>query len=122
MNLGPRSGEIFVRDVLATDANALVDALEMRRGVEARAQTRGAQDGFEHRGRGAFAVGAGDMRAGRGALRLAESLRKNGDIFEAELLDERLLWRGQFPPQRKKRANGFLVRHEANRRKNRGRC
>jgi hypothetical protein len=37
-------------------------------------------------------------------------------------LYSRLLRSGQFPAQREKRANGFLVRHEANRQKNRERC
>ena len=74
---------------------------EVRRSVQAGAQSRRAQNGFEHRGRGTFAVGSGDVRAGRRALRLAEIFREDRDIREAEFLHASLLRSGEFPSQRK---------------------
>ena len=58
-------GEGIVGDFGAIDADALVGAREMRRGVEAGAQAGGGQDRGEGRGRGAFAVGAGDEDGGK---------------------------------------------------------
>ena len=101
VDAGPGRGEILVRNIFAVDADALVDAFQVRRSVQTGAQSSRAQDGFQHRGRGAFAVGSGDVRAGRGALRLAEIFRKNRDIREAEFLHASLLRSGQFPAQRK---------------------
>ena len=64
MNARPGRGEIMVRNIFAVDADAFVDAFQVRRSVEAGAQPGGAQDGFEHRGCGTFAVGPGDVHAG----------------------------------------------------------
>src|SRR6185503_1605757 len=54
----------LVRSLDAGDANALVVAQQVRRGIEAGAVTRGAQDGLEHRAGRALAVGAADCDDG----------------------------------------------------------
>src|SRR5260370_7830869 len=78
-------GEGLVADFLAADANTLVDFLEMGRGIQAGSKAGVAKDGFEEGGGGSFAVGAGDVGAGIGAVGTAEALGKNGDVFEVEL-------------------------------------
>jgi hypothetical protein len=57
--------EILVGDHGARDADAFVEADEMGAGVERGAHAGGAQDGFQHGGDGALAVGAGDVHAGQ---------------------------------------------------------
>ena len=58
-------GGIAVGDRGAVDANAFVEAAEMRRGVEAGAKSRGGEYGGEGGGGRAFAVGSGDEDGGK---------------------------------------------------------
>src|SRR5690242_10119707 len=103
-------GEGFVVDYVAVDANALVDSFEVGRSVQASAKTSLAKDGFEKRCRGAFAVGTGDVDAGIGALRLAQSLGEHRDVFEVKLCRRGLRRGGQFATERKQVADrGFVV-------------
>src|SRR5258708_4830625 len=104
-------GEGLVAYFLATDANTLVDFLEMGRGIQAGSKAGVAKDGFEEGGGGAFAVGAGDVRAGIGAVGTAEALGKNGDVFEVELCGGGLRWRSEFATKREQVADRGLVIH-----------
>src|SRR5260370_41492315 len=85
-SLGAREdfGEGLVADFLATDANTLVDFLEMGRGIQAGSKAGVAEDGFEECGGGTFAVGAGGVGAGIGAVGTAEALGKDGERFEVD--------------------------------------
>ena len=56
----------------AVDADALVDANEMRRGVERGAIAGGGEDAGQRGGSRAFAVGPGDQDGGELALRIAQ--------------------------------------------------
>src|SRR5260370_8037240 len=85
-------GEGLVADFLATDANTLVDFLEMGRGIQAGSKAGVAKDGFEEGGGGTFAVGAGDLGAGIGAVGTAEPLAKNAHVFDAQLSADDLPW------------------------------
>src|SRR5258708_37286682 len=78
-------GEGLVADFLATDANTLVDFLEMGRGIQAGSKAGVAKDGFEEGGGGTFAVGAGDVGAGIGAVGTAEALGKHSEGLEGDL-------------------------------------
>jgi hypothetical protein len=94
-----RGGKFLVGNFLAIQANAFVDALEVRRRVQAGAQARCAQNRIEHRRCGAFAIRAGDMHRLKLALRLPEVFAKNGDIFQIEFCGAGLPRRGEFAPQ-----------------------
>src|SRR5229473_560545 len=75
-------GKGFLADLPAIDENTLVDLHEMRRSVQSGAKAGVAEDGFEEsRGR-AFAVGAGNMRAGVSAIGAAQAFGKHGDVFK----------------------------------------
>ncbi len=91
MHAHPGFSEIAIRNVFAIDANALVDPFEVRRGIKPSAKPGSAQNGFKHRRRRALSVRAGNMRAGRSALRLAKLLGERGDIFQPEFLHASLL-------------------------------
>ena len=101
MNFGEDGGEFVVADFLAIDAYAFVDFFKMRRGVEAGAQAGVTQDGFEEGSCGAFAIGAGDVRARISAAGTPETLIENGDIFEIEFGGGRLRGSSQLPAKRK---------------------
>ena len=94
MDVSEGFGEGCVADLLAIDAGAFVDFFEVGRGIQSRSKASMAKDGFEERGCGAFAVGAGDVGAGIRALRAAEALREDGDVFEIELCGGGLRWGG----------------------------
>ncbi len=85
VNAGESFGEDFVTDLLTIDADALVDSFQMRRSVESSSEARVAENRFEERGRRAFAVRAGDMDAGTGAVGAAEALRKDSNVLKVEL-------------------------------------
>ena len=78
-------GEVRVRNGLAAADDALIDAQQMRRSVEAGAVRRGMQDGGESGRRGAFAVGSGDEHGGKVALRVAERLAESAHVRQIEL-------------------------------------
>src|SRR5208282_4292702 len=111
VDAGERGSEIVVVDFQAVDANALVDALQVRRGVEAGAGAGGVKDGFEDRSGRSLAVGAGDVDAGDGAVGRAETLGEAGDVFEVELLDVRLARRGKLFAEGEKIMDGVVVVH-----------
>src|SRR6267378_2070120 len=108
-------GEGFVADLFATDADAFVDFFEVRRGIQSRSKASMAKDGFEERGCGAFAVGAGDVGAGISAFRAAEALREEGDVFEIELCGGGLGRSGQFAAEGEQVADQGLVFHLSSR-------
>ena len=108
-----RGGEIVVVDFQAVDPDAFVDALQVRRGVEAGARARSIDDGFKDGGGRAFAVGAGHMGARDRAVRRAHALRHSRDVLQVELLHVGLARRGKLFAQRQKVVNRFLVRHES---------
>ena len=61
VDLEVEAGEVVVGDLDAVDLDALVDADEVGRGVEAGAVAGGGEDAGQGGGRGAFAVGSGDQ-------------------------------------------------------------
>src|SRR5579872_4896085 len=92
-------GESLIGNRLAVELNTFVDTFQMRRSEEACRKSRGAQNRFQHRRRGPFAVCAGNMRRRNRAMRRAQIVRKDADIFEVEFLHEpvagrRVLCRG----------------------------
>ena len=93
-------GEIGVGDVSAVDADALVDALEVRRGIKTSAQAGSAKDGVEKSGGGTFAVGAGNMDTGHSAVGIAESFCEDGDVAQVEFLGAGVAGRGQLAAER----------------------
>src|SRR5712691_4855476 len=104
-------GKSFLADLPAIDENALVDLHEMRRSVQSGAKAGVAEDGFEEsRGR-AFAVGAGNMRAGVSAIGAAQAFGKHGDVFKVELCGRGLRGRSQFPAEGKQVTHGGGVVH-----------
>src|SRR6266478_1076473 len=73
VNASERFGEGIVADLLAIDANTLVDSFKMRRRVKASSKAGAAKDRFEKGSRRTFAVSAGDVGAGIGTVRAAEA-------------------------------------------------
>ena len=67
------------------DLDALVDADEVRRGVEAGAVAGGGEDAGERGGGAAFAVGSGDEDGGEAGLRVAERGGEGAHVGEVEL-------------------------------------
>ena len=108
---GERGGKFLVGNFPAVHANAFVDALQVRRSVQAGAQARRAQNRIEHRRGGALAVGSGDVHGLELALRLAQVFAKHGDIFQVEFLRAGLARRGEFAAQAEKVLHRFLVVH-----------
>src|SRR6266568_2914926 len=102
-----------VGDFLAGDADALVDALEVWRSIEARAEADAAKNGFEKRGGRAFAVGAGNVRARIGAVGATEAFVEDGDVFEVEFGGRGLGRRGELAAEREKVTHGGIVVHRA---------
>src|SRR5690242_21312918 len=111
LNSSEAFGESFIADFLATEANALVDSLQVRRGIEPRSKASVAKDGFEERRSRTLAVGAGDVGAGIGAIGVAEALGEHGDVFKIELCGSGLPRRGQFAAEGKQVADRVLVIH-----------
>src|SRR6266581_4267043 len=68
-----------------------------------------AEDRFEERGRRAFAVRAGDMDAGIGAVGAAEALRKDSNVLKVELCGGDLCRRSQFPAEGEQIADRCLA-------------
>ena len=116
-----RGGKFRVGNFLAVQANAFVDALQMRRSVQAGAQARRAQNRIEHRRRGAFAVRARDVHGLKRALRLPQVFAKHGDIFQIEFRGARLPRRGEFASQAEEVLDRFFVGHAVTPGKNRAR-
>ena len=85
VDLEVEAGEVVVGDLDAVDLDALVDADEVRRGVEAGAVAGSGEDARERGGRGAFAVGSGDQDRGEGGLRIAERGGEDAHVDEVEL-------------------------------------
>src|SRR6516162_2965638 len=78
----------------------------MRGGVEADAATGRLEDGREHGGYRALAVGASDLDQGHGALGIAHGLQKRLDAVEAGTHP------GQFPsPQPRDAGHGLPIGH-----------
>src|SRR5205085_995897 len=101
-SLQPREhrGERLIAQFLAVDPYALVDSLEMRRGIQTRAKAGMPKNGFEESRRRPFAVRSRNMRARIGTIGAPKTLGQHGDVFEVELRRRSLCWRRQFPAQR----------------------
>jgi hypothetical protein len=102
-----------VGDVRVIDAHALIDAQQMRRGVQAGAQSRRAQDGGEHGGRGALAVGAGDVNGGIEGIRTPHAFGEHGNVLKIELGGAGLLRGSEFAAQGEQVFDGLVVVHMA---------
>jgi len=66
------------------DADALGDAGEVRRSVEASAVAGGGEDACERRGGAALAVGPGDQDGGELRLRIAQGAGQDAHVLEVE--------------------------------------
>src|SRR5258708_39090109 len=106
MNTSEGFGEGFVADLLAIDADAFVDFFKGGGGIQTRSDASAAQDAFEERGSGAFAVGAGDVGARRSAVGATEALGEGSDVFQIELCGGALGRRDECPAERKVMAGG----------------
>src|SRR6267143_1812727 len=111
MDVSEGLGETLVADLRAIHADAFVDFFEVRRGIQSRSKASVAKDGFEERGSGTFAVGAGDVGAGISAVGAAEALAEDGDVFEIELCGRGLGRSGQFAAEGKQVADRGFVFH-----------
>jgi hypothetical protein len=89
------AGKVFVGDGDAVDLDALVDADEVGRGVEAGAVASGREDAGEGSGGRAFAIGSGDQDRGKGLLRVSESGGEGAHVGEIELSPRRAGGRGR---------------------------
>ena len=83
------AGEVVVGDfgegvIWPAELDALVDAAQVRGGIERGAVAGGGEDAGEGSGGGAFAVGAGDQDAGEAVLRVAESGAEGAHVGEVE--------------------------------------
>ena len=88
------------------ELDALVEADEMRRGVDVHALARGLEHGLEEGGRRALAVGAGDVDDGRQALlRVAELVEQPRDAAERKV-DQLGMQRPQLGQQSVTREHG----------------
>ena len=65
--------------------DSLVDAHQVRRGVEAGAQAGGGEDAGESGGGGAFAIGAGDEHGAKALLGIAERSHEGAHLGQLEL-------------------------------------
>jgi len=111
VNARERFGEGVIADFFAADAETLVNFFEMRRGVETGSKAGLAEDGFEEGGGRAFAIRSGNVGAGIDAVRAAEALGEDGDVFEIELCGRRLRRGGEFSTEGKQITNGRVVVH-----------
>jgi len=103
--------EIGVGDLGSVNANALIGAAEVRRGVEAGAQSGGGEDRGEGRGGRAFAIGSSDQNGREGAVRIAQRGKKRTDLLQRELSPGLAGLRGQFWRHCGEMIDGGLVRH-----------
>src|SRR5208282_2792947 len=83
-------GEIVVGDGFAIEANALVDAYQMRRGVEPGPEAGSLQDGRQSRGGGTLAVGARDQHRGKAILGISQRSEQHAHVRQVELVRRRL--------------------------------
>jgi hypothetical protein len=84
VNAEVEAGEVIVGNLGVIDADALVDALQMRRGVEADVRAGGGEDGGQCGCRGAFAVGSGDEHGAKMLMRVAEGGKQGAELVERE--------------------------------------
>ena len=84
VNAKEECGEGVVVDLDAVKADALVGALQMRRGIEAGAHSGGGKNRGQRGSRRAFAVGSGDQHRGKAAVRIAECTQQNANLVERE--------------------------------------
>ena len=78
-------GKVLVADGRTVDANALVDALEMRRGVEADAVASALQDRGQSGSGRTLAVGAGNQYGAKSLFRMAERFDQRAHLLKTEL-------------------------------------
>ena len=82
---GEQSGELIVLDQLSGDADAFVEADEVRAGEDVDRVPGGLERGAQESAGRTLAVGAGDMEDGRKpVLRPAEAVEQRGDAVEPE--------------------------------------
>ncbi len=74
--------ESVVFDFDAIDADALIGACEVRRGVEPGAQARSGEDGGQSRSRGALSVGTCDEDGAKATMGVAEGGEEDADFVE----------------------------------------
>jgi hypothetical protein len=89
----------------AVDGDALLDACQVRRRIQASAVPRVPDRTFDHRADRTFAIGPGDVNRGEAFLGVSERLEKAADVVEPELDAEVF--------EREQALNGALRRHRA---------
>ncbi len=85
LDLVPGVDEIVIGKLLAVDGDALVDVLQMRRGVQAGAHAVGTADGLRHAGGGPLAVGAGDVDHAERLLRMPHDVENHLHTTQVEV-------------------------------------
>ena len=106
------AGKILVGDGRAVNADALVDALKVRRGVKAHAVAGALENRGERGCRGAFAVGAGDEHGAKTLLRMAEGFDQRAHLLEPKLAPRLTGGRVQLADSGVKTVERRSVRHE----------
>ena len=81
-----KGGDLLLRYHLAVYANALPEIVQLGRGVESRPVPRRLQDGGQHVGHGAFAVGACDVDGEVVALGVSHGAAHPRDGFQTALV------------------------------------
>ena len=91
--------------------DALVDAEQVGRGVEAGAKTGSAEDRGERGGGRTLAVGAGDEHGAEGAVRVPERVQQSADVVERPLARSAGSASAQFGTHAGQARQGFFVGH-----------
>src|SRR5713101_7749884 len=111
MNAREAFRKSFVADLFPVDADAFVDSLQVRRGVEPGAESSAAQNGFEKcRGR-ALAVRSGEVHAWVSAVRSPQPLRQDRDVLQIEFRRRGMRRRTELPAEGEKTTDGVVVIH-----------
>ena len=76
--------KIVVRNLTPVQADALVRALQVRRGIEPGAQARRRQNRRQRRGRRALPIGPGNQHRRELLLRIAQRRQQHADLVERE--------------------------------------
>src|SRR5882724_4128621 len=105
------AGKLFIRNFHAVYADAFVDFFQMGRGVQSGPESRSSQNRFGKCGGRSLSVCPGDVHAAVFFLGMPQGFCECGDIFEVEFCCGGLRRGGEFPSQRKKILQRFVVIH-----------
>ncbi len=111
MNPREKLGEQLIADLLAGNADALVDSFQVRRRIQPGAESRIAQDRFQKRRGRALAICPGDVHRWVRAVRTPQPFHQHRYVFQIEFCRRRLRWSGQFASKCQEIADRALVIH-----------